>query len=157
MTDTNQYQFWGGFEHAVDDKGRVIMPLEFREALGDKFVVTRGTDKSILVLPMPVWEGMQAKLNDAVLQQHAHKLQRLFGLRSVVSLDPQARLAIPKLLRDWAGITQSQTAVIVGEGPKLEIWSKAAWDEYSEREFDFDNMYGAAEAMGIAEVINRNV
>jgi MraZ protein len=156
MTEDNAYQFWGGFEHAVDDKGRVIIPQEFREALGEEFVVTRGPDKAILVLPMPLWQQIQNKLKSAVFQQQAHLLQRLLGLRSIVRLDPQSRLAIPKLLRDWAGITQSETAVIVGEGSKLEIFSKKSWDLYSDAQFNYSTLYDAAEAIGLAEVVERN-
>ena len=150
MANTTEFSFWGEYEHAVDDKGRVVMPQEFRVPLGEEFVLTRGPDKAILVLPIPVWQQVEQTIQGAVLQRQTGFLQRMLGGRTFVRLDPQARLGIPKHLRDWAGISQSQSAVIVGQGPKLEIWSKSVWDEFAGR-FTYENLYDAAEAVGLAE------
>src|ERR1044071_1450016 len=148
-TATQQYRFWGEFEHAVDDKGRVIMPQDFRGPLGEEFVVTRGTDRAIFVFPAPVWNRFEQTLNSAVMQREAAYLQRLFGSRTFVRLDPQYRLGIPKHLRDHAGINQSQSAVIIGQGSKLEIWSKSAWDDYC-ASFTSESVFQAAETIGLS-------
>ena len=142
-------EFWGEFEHSVDDKGRVVIPQDFRGPLGDRFIVTRGPDRSILALPSSVWEPIQERLRDPSLHRERAFLQRMLGGRTEVSLDPQARLAIPKHLREHAGVNTSQTVVIVGQGYKFEIWSKAVWDEYTAR-FTSENMFAAAEAAGLA-------
>jgi MraZ protein len=155
MDTATEYGFWGEFEHAVDDKGRVIIPQDFRGPLGDEFVVTRGPDKSILVLPVPVWGQIEQNLQAQVLQRETSFLQRMLGGRTLVRLDPQYRLGIPKHLRDWATITQSQSAVIVGQGSKLEIWSKPIWDEFSSANYTTDNLYNAAEIVGLAEILRK--
>jgi len=154
MDTATEYRFWGEFEHAVDDKGRVIIPQDFRGPLGEEFVVTRGPDKAIFVLPLPVWERFEQGLQTPVLQRESGFLQRMLGGRTLVKLDPQYRLGIPKHLRDWANITQSQAAVIIGQGSKLEIWSKTVWDEFSAN-FTSENMYKAAETVGLAEILPR--
>src|SRR5256885_6481219 len=48
--------------------------------------------------------------------------QLLVGSRTLVKLDLQGRLALPKHLRDWSGIAPNQSAVIIGQGKMLEIW-----------------------------------
>lgn len=154
MDEPGSYEFFGEYEHGVDDKGRVVMPQEFRGSLGDEFVVTRGPDKAILVFPSPVWEGIEKQIRSAVLQRQTGFLQRMLGGRTYVKLDPQSRLGIPKHLRDWAGISQSQAAVIVGEGQKLEIFAKSQWDDVSGG-FTYDNMFDAAESVGVAEALAR--
>ena len=35
--------FMGEYNHTIDGKGRVIVPAKFRDALGDDFVVTKGS------------------------------------------------------------------------------------------------------------------
>jgi MraZ protein len=152
MENSIQNLFWGEYEHGVDDKGRVVIPQEFRGSLDGEFVVTRGPDKAVFLFPKAVWGEIEQKLQSQVLHRHTGFLQRMLGGRTFVRLDPQFRLAVPKHLRDWAGISQSQSAVLIGQGPKIEIWSKGAWDEYNNR-FTYDNMYAAAEAVGIAESV----
>ena len=144
--DTAAAEFWGEYEHSVDDKGRVVIPQDFRTPLGDKFFVTRGPDHSILVLPTNSWQPIQDSLKSPGLQRNRAFLQRMLGGRSEVALDPQARLSIPKHLREWASISQSQSAVIVGQGAKFEIWSKANWDEFT-TQFTSDNMFSAFESL----------
>jgi len=152
MDDNAAREFWGEYEHSVDDKGRVVIPQDFRGPLGDRFIVTRGPDKSVLVMPTTVWQPIQENLRDPNLHRDRAFLQRMLGGRTEVSLDPQSRLAIPKHLRDHAGISNSQTAVIVGQGRKFEIWSKVNWDEIA-TQFTSENMYSAAEGAGLAKAI----
>ena len=35
----------GEYNHTIDSKGRLIIPVKFRDVLGDRFVVTRGMGK----------------------------------------------------------------------------------------------------------------
>jgi MraZ protein len=153
MPNSIDYLFWGEHEHGVDDKGRLVMPQDFRGSLGDEFVVTRGPDKAILVFPKPVWDEIEQRLQVGVLQRQTGFLQRMLGGRSIVKLDPQFRLAIPKHLRDWARIDSSHGAVLIGQGPKIEIWNKDVWDAYNNDRFTYENMYDAAEAVGLAAVV----
>jgi MraZ protein len=154
MENSADLQFWGEFEHGVDDKGRVVMPQDFRGPLGDEFIVTRGPDRAIFVFPITIWEDIEQKIQSPILQRQTGFLQRMLGGRQFVKLDPQFRLAIPKHLRDWAQISQSESAVLVGQGKKIEIWSKRNWDEYNNN-FTYDRMFDAAEAVGLAEVLER--
>ncbi len=149
---SGDYDLWGEFEHGVDDKGRVVMPQEFRAALGDQFVLTRGPEHAIFVLPIPVWEAFEVHLRGGLLDGERAYLQRMMaGSRTIARLDPQYRLAIPKLMREWAGITQSETVVIAGQYNKLVIWSKSNWIKHTEG-FTYDRLYEASQAIGLSEV-----
>ena len=142
-------QFWGEFEHFVDDKGRIVVPQEFREGLADEFVITRGPDRALFIFPTAIWSQIEQNLQSHVLHRHTGFLQRMLGGRTFVKLDPQYRLAIPKHLREWARIHESPAAVLIGQGSKIEVWSKRNWDEYNDR-FTYDNVFDAAEAVGLA-------
>ncbi|HSV72164.1 MAG TPA: hypothetical protein VLH79_00195 [Chthonomonadales bacterium] len=146
--------FWGEHEASLDDRGRILFPQEFRNLLADEFVLTRGPDRALLLFPTAVWAEIEAKLDSAVLQRETGFLQRMFGGRAIVKLDPQGRLVLPKHLREWAGFDDVHVAVVVGQGPKLEIWSKANWRTYNGA-FTYERMFDAAELVGIAKAIER--
>lgn len=152
MAETALTQFWGEFEHNLDDRGRIVFPQDFRDSLRDEFVITRGPDRALLVFPLDVWNGIEQKLQSSVLQREMGFLQRMFGGRTIVKLDPQGRLVLPKHLREWAGFDDNNISVIVGQGPKIEIWSKERWREYNQK-FTSDGLYAAAEAVGLAEAM----
>jgi MraZ protein len=125
-------RMWGRFEHSLDDKGRVIVPQKFRDKLGDEFVLTMGPGHHIRAYPMPVWEALEEQLVstgvDDELNPNLVFLQRMFGSCEFVSPDQQNRLSIPRHLREWAILREAETAVIIGNGLRLEIWSRAQWD-----------------------------
>src|SRR5579883_994597 len=128
-------RMWGRFEHSLDDKGRVIVPQKFRDRLGEEFVLTIGPGRHIRVYPMPIWEAMEEQLVSLSVHDELDPnlvfLQRMFGNCEFVKPDRENRLSIPRHLRDWANLRESETAIIVGNGTRLEIWSRNGWDTYS--------------------------
>lgn len=53
----NKVRFVGSFNHSLDCKGRLVIPQNFREKLGEKFCVAPGFDfKSIAIYPTAMWE-----------------------------------------------------------------------------------------------------
>ena len=53
----------GEYEHKLDAKGRLIMPLKLRSELGESFMVTKGIDCCLYVYGMTEWEEFVEKLN----------------------------------------------------------------------------------------------
>jgi len=125
---------WGRFEHSLDDKGRVIVPLKFREPLGEAFMLTIGVNDGnhIRVYPMDTWNRLEEQIESSDVfdefDEHLGWLQRVFGNSEVASYDQQNRLTIPRFLREHAGLRESDPAVIVGSGSRLEIWSRNDYD-----------------------------
>lgn len=116
----------GGFyTHTIDDKGRVIMPAKLKSELGQEFVVTRGLDNCLFVMSLNEWAAFEQKLNNAPTSK-ARWVQRFFfsGLAQI-SVDKQGRIQIPAHLREYAGLDTQ--AVIIGNGARVEIWSKERW------------------------------
>lgn len=141
--------FQGAFPYRIDDRGRLKMPAEFVDALGSSFTVTRGNTKGCLwVLPDAEWEPMIERLRgDSLFDQRFLALQRWFiGFAAKTSLDPQGRLTIPPVLREFAGIEHE--AMLVGIGNRIEIWSKEGWEAY-ENQLNGDLIEELARGAGI--------
>lgn len=122
--------FQGSFPYHIDDKGRLKMPAEFVHGLGSSFTITRGQRGSLWILPEAEWRALSKKLeSEHLIDQRALTLQRYFiGSAVTISLDGQGRLSVPTVLRDYAGIQHE--VMVVGIGPKIELWSVAKWQEY---------------------------
>ncbi len=61
--------FMGEYQHAIDDKGRIIIPAKLRELLGTSFVATRGLDSCLFIYPMEEWAIMEQKLKSLSLMK----------------------------------------------------------------------------------------
>jgi MraZ protein len=123
----------GEFQHTLDDKGRMTIPVKFREELGSNFVMTRGLDKCLFVYPRSEWEILEAKLKSLPMTRaDARSFVRFFFSGATeCELDKQGRVLIPSSLRDYAGLTRD--AVVLGVSNRVEIWSQEAWASYSEQ------------------------
>lgn len=125
--------FMGEFTHALDEKGRVNIPSRLREGLGDRCVVTRGLDKCLFVYPLAEWSRLEGKLKDLPFTRGDNRaFTRLFFSGAIeAELDRQGRVLIPQNLREHASIEKE--VVIIGVSNRVEVWSDAAWREYSSK------------------------
>lgn len=128
--------FIGEYNHSIDEKGRVRIPKNFREELGETFYVTRGFDKCLFVFSEEEWNAFQQKLGQNQMKsKDFRKIHRFFtGSASECSLDGQGRATLSQPQREHAGI--GKDVVIMGVSKRLEIWSKEMYDAYVEDEFD---------------------
>jgi MraZ protein len=149
---TLQQPIWGEYERALDEKGRVLIPPDLRRALGKEFVLSRGPEGSILILPEATWSVLERELKSKTADIGINCLKLILSSRMCTKLDPQNRLAVPKYLRDWANIKTGETAIIVGLGSTVEIWSKPKWEEYL-KTFTRASALEAARASGVEDIL----
>jgi MraZ protein len=149
---TQQQQIWGEYERALDEKGRILIPPDLRRSLGKEFIITRGPEGSILVLPDATWALLERELKNKTLDLSVNCLKYILSSRMCAKLDPQNRLAVPKYLREWANIKVGETAIIVGLGSTVEIWSKPKWEDYL-KTFTRSSALEAARASGVDDIL----
>lgn len=130
-------RLWGHFEYSFDDKGRLIVPQKFRDALGDKFVLTMGPDHHIRAFTLEAWSAIEERLCQYdmfdELTADVLMIQRLYGSSAEVETDGQGRIIVPRHLRHWAGFKEEiVNAVFIGAGNRAEIWERATWTAYSD-------------------------
>jgi MraZ protein len=123
--------FSGAHSHAVDNKGRTVIPSKFRSKLGERLYVTRGMHGCLWLFSEDAWREFQQMLTPkSPLDSKGLTLERIFvGLAVECVPDVQGRIFIPQNLRDVAGITDD--IWIVGLTGKLEIWSDARWKQFN--------------------------
>ena len=126
--------FLGTSDHALDSKGRVILPTKFREALGESFYLTMGFERCVQVLSAEEFDRLREQIR-LLPADKALSLQYLLISPAVaVSPNSQGRVSIPQKLREDAGLSGEVT--VVGMDTRIEIWDKAAFDAFMQRQKD---------------------
>jgi MraZ protein len=116
----------------LDSKGRLAVPMRYREALmrqcGGQMVMTVDRDQCLLLYPLPDWEEIERKLVKLPsFNKQARRLQRLLmGHATECELDGNGRILVPPPLREFAGLNKA--VVLIGQGNKFELWSEEAWN-----------------------------
>ena len=120
--------FMGTYDHSLDAKGRVIVPSKFREALGDRFVITRSLDPCLCVYDMPAWERFVQKLSGLPYNTRKQRELVRFFMSSATEVEPdkQGRILLPQKLRTHAHIEKN--VVLLGVGARIEIWDPETYE-----------------------------
>lgn len=131
----------GEYIHTIDGKGRLIIPVKFRDALGEQFIVTKGLDHCLFVYPRPEWETLEKKLRELPFTQPEVRsfVRFFFSGATECELDKQGRILLPANLRSYAQLEKD--LVLVGVSSRVEIWSQTLWTEYSQQA---ENAYASA-------------
>ncbi len=124
--------FYGTFEHALDDRGRLAVPAVYRRAFEEGGVVRPGIEGCVeLYSPEAFQAEADRRLSgddESTRTLTARRTRRGFLAEAFpVELDRQGRILIPLPIRTAAGL--DGRAVIVGCGDYLEVWDQARWAE----------------------------
>lgn len=125
--------FIGEYQHTVDEKGRLAMPVKFRSVLSKGAVVTRGLDNCLFVYSKQEWKKLAEKLAALPFSQsNSRAFARLMLAGAMdIEFDKQGRAVLPEYLRTYAKI--GKNAVVAGLYNRLEIWDKATWEQYKSK------------------------
>lgn len=128
----------GTYTPKIDAKGRVALPAKFRTHLGNGFVMSRGQEHCVYILPMTEFQRMTIQIQHASMSnKSARDYLRVF-LSGAVDQQPdkQGRIVVPPMLREYAHLSSS--IVVIGVGTRAEIWDQQTWETYlAEREPEY--------------------
>jgi len=125
--------FIGEYNYNLDDKGRLAVPVKFREKIKKGAIVTRGLDNCLFLYAKEEWEKIVEKLSNLpVSQSKARAFSRLMLAGAMeVDCDSQGRINLPDYLRKFAKLDKK--TVIAGLFNRLEIWDEKFWEDYKKR------------------------
>ena len=124
--------FIGEYHHNLDAKGRIILPVKFREELHETVIVTRGLDGCLNVYTLDAWQQIYEKLLTLpTTNKDARMYVRMLTAKACeCAFDSQGRILLPMNLIQEAAIEKE--AVVVGAANHVEIWSEARWNSFEE-------------------------
>ncbi|MCB0320309.1 MAG: division/cell wall cluster transcriptional repressor MraZ [Bdellovibrionales bacterium] len=127
--------FRGNFSHAIDEKGRVSLPAEFRRVLAssssDRVVITNYISDGARCLEgfaEEHWREFEEKLRSK--SRFSSKLQRLenfyLSRAAECAVDKAGRILVPPHLRQYAGLERDVTFTSSIHG--FRIWDSRVWN-----------------------------
>lgn len=133
--DIGERVFRGVFCHAIDDKGRVSIPAEFRKVL-------EGTGQNTVVLTnfisdgtrcldgfsLPAWRKFERKLAErSRFNPQVRKLENFYIARAALcEVDGSGRILIPGYLRSYAGLEKEIAFTSSSHG--FRVWDRRVWE-----------------------------
>jgi MraZ protein len=130
--------FLNQYHHSFDDKGRLTIPVKYRELPEEGAYVVQGLDKNLMVLPPAVFQVLYERLMQMSLTNSVARLLRQTILGNAIRVVPDAsgRILLPQNLRELADLEDE--VVFVGQGDRFEIWSAEHWQEQQARIMDVE-------------------
>lgn len=127
--------FRGSFNCKIDSKGRIKLPVAYRNFLSEnnqQLVITNSQyqkKKCLDVYKLSDWEKLEQKISKLpALNIEVQAFQRFYlASGQLIEPDTQTRFLVPQSLRKFAKIDGE--AMLIGMGNKFEIWSEKVWNE----------------------------
>ena len=133
-------KFRGHAHRSLDDKGRLILPPEFRDLirteLPDAVIVLTIYDKHVIGITPEQWTKLEGELEKVKTPSRAlQNTIRLFNSGYTETLvGKQGRIAIPAHLRKSGKLEKD--VVILGAGKRFEIWSADSFESLLDEDYD---------------------
>ena len=143
--------FIGEFECKADVKGRIVLPADFKKAVGQgefRFVVRKHLFQQCLEIHLhshweELLEQLRKKLNP-YNRKHDQLKRSLFKNNLQLSLDGNGRFLIPRRLMEE--ISADREVILLGNDNVIEIWDKELYKSKKENPDELANL--AEEILG---------
>ncbi len=144
-------QLLGEYECKIDAKGRMRLPSDLINQLGEReshvFVMNRGFEKHLMLYPEEVWDRTSEvvnELNDFNKKNRAFKRYFFRGAKKV-TMDSADRILLTKNLLEYAEVDKE--VILSAYDDKIEIWAKEEYERVLDVEpEDFSDL--AEEVLG---------
>lgn len=117
----------------LENDNRLILPDDFRSEYKDGIYLTQGFDRNIMVLTRSAFEVLYKRITSFNLADPVARLlfRMLLGSVHIMELESNGGIRIPEKLKEFASL--GQTAIAVGQGDFIELWSPEEWNKQDER------------------------
>jgi len=122
-------RFIGRYEHSLDAKGRVILPVKFRAPFERGGFLSQHHEGCLAL-----WTPEEFERQLEQMQQAAEQGREQRNLASVwaggsaeVEVDKAGRMPIPAYLRNFAHL--GSEVLVLGAIDRIELWDPTTWQE----------------------------
>ncbi len=143
----SEREFDGTFYHTLDQKNRVFIPADYRNVLGNEFVVCTppGSNDCVIIYTLEEWDRYFENLRAVCTGKERAFAERLASsTKRRVSADKQGRITLTADNCKRAHLEKE--VMIMGVGNRIELWNSEVWLAAQEKFFEehpgWDNKVG---------------
>ena len=124
-----ELMFLGEYRHSVDQKGRLTLPVRYRQLLENGGYITQGLDRNLMVWQSDSFERLGKQVSrKSVTDPSVREFSRVFfGDAERIEWDGSGRILIPQFLRERHSLNGE--VIIKGSGDYFEIWEPGQWSK----------------------------
>ncbi len=122
---------YGRYQHNIDAKGRLFVPVKLREKLGESFIAAAVLDRCICLYSTEEWDALLGGIAALPMTQGRALMRQLTSNAEDVTPDAQGRILLPKHLLQYAGLEKA--ALVIGAGMRAEIWDPTLYEEQTKQ------------------------
>ncbi len=127
LTRKIELMFLGEYRHSVDQKGRLTLPVRYRQLLENGGYITQGLDRNLMVWQKDSFEKLGKQLSrKSITDPTVREFSRVFfGEAERIEWDGSGRILVPQFLRERHKLNGE--VIIKGSGDYFEIWEPEQW------------------------------
>lgn len=133
----------------LDDKGRVVLPADFKNEMGGKIpgghlaIEMDPYEKCINIYTVPEWEkriaGIKSKLNRDN-KQHSRLLDMFYRNFKIIQVPDSCRMNLPNNFAEKVGL--GRNVIFAGQGERIRLWDADEHKRYIDSMADdFESNY----------------
>lgn len=123
--------YLGFYKSNFTIKNQLTFPNKFKRITGQKLLLAKWFERSVIVLPEDAGEEILQKIlkDNSSLLPEVRDLERFFyGSAQTVTLDFKNRFVLPVALAEYAQVKSK--VVFVGVGTRIELWDEKIYMDY---------------------------
>jgi MraZ protein len=140
--------FSAGKEATFDEKGRVVLPADFKNQMGGNIpggqlaIQIDPYEKCLNIYPMPEWEIQLSKIKGKLNRDnrdHSRMLDMFYRRFKIIPVPESCRLNIPNDFMEKVGITKD--VIFTGAAERIRLWDATEYNRYVESLDNYPDMY----------------
>ncbi|MCP4139267.1 MAG: hypothetical protein GY755_03065 [Chloroflexi bacterium] len=122
--------FYGQYTIQFGADKALVFPERFADELSGNLFIVQGFDRNLLVMPEKSFFLLYQRVTNLNMADPlARMLLRLFlGNTIHAKLDDERRMRLSEHLYEYAELSLGNSAIFVGQGDHVEIWSPRYWE-----------------------------
>ena len=121
----------GAADSTLDDKGRVNIPVRFRDHFQGELVITWGIERCAWIMTPEVWERFESALRSSEMFNQEERLileDKHLNQAQIIELDKAGRIPIAPTIRRYANLARD--CMVIRSENRFSIWDTGTYYAY---------------------------